>query len=122
MKIRAIDSTGDWVFGQGKASYFTGVAEIIEDIDTALHLFMGEAFWSMKSGVDWWNLIGGKNPSAQQNIILQCRQVIASRWGVTKINSVEVLFTDYRRSLKVTYNIDTLYGTNSSTVSKGFNQ
>jgi hypothetical protein len=122
MKIRAIDEQGDWVFGQSRNSYFTGAAEIIEDIDTALNLFMGEAFWAMDAGVDWWNLIGGKNPQAQQNIIVQCREVIASRWGVTKINSVDVEFSNYRRNLSITYSIETIYGSRNSSISKGFNQ
>jgi hypothetical protein len=120
MRVRAIDSSGDWVFGQGRSSYFNGAKEIMQDIDTALQLFLGEAFWQMDAGVDWWNLIGGKNPQAQQNIILQCRQVIASRWGVTKITSVDATFTDYRRSLSIVYKIDTIYGSQSSSISKGF--
>lgn len=122
MRIRATDSEGDWVFGQGRNSYFGGAAEIIEDINTALQLFMGEAFWQMDAGVDWWNLIGGKQPQAQQNIILQCRQVISSRWGVTKINSVEATFTEYRRSLSIVYSIETIYGSQNSSISQGFNQ
>jgi len=61
-----------------------------------------------------------ENPQAQHNIILQCRQVIASRWGVTKITSVDATFTDYRRSLSIVYKIDTIYGSQSSSISKGF--
>jgi len=121
MKIRALDSNGDWVFGQGKGSYVTGVKAIIEDIDTALHIFMGEIFWQTTFGVDWFNLIGGKAPQVQQNIILQCRQIIASREGVTKINSVTVTFTSYRRNLNIVYDISTVFGAYSNTFVKGFN-
>lgn len=121
MKIRALDSNGDWMFGQGKGSYLAGVEATIEDIDTALHILLGEAFWAMTFGVDWFNLIGGEAPIAQQNIILQCRQVIISRENVTKINSVNVTFTDYRRSLRVVYDISTVFGRYTSTFIKGFN-
>lgn len=122
MKIRAIDKTsGDWVFGQGKGSYRAGIQEIRQDIETALHIYLGECFWRTDFGVDWFNLIGGKAPQVQQNIILQCRQMILSRWGVTKINSITVVFTDYRRTLDLRYDISTVYGAFSNTFSKGFN-
>lgn len=121
MKIRALDSDGDWVFGQGKGSYLVGVDAILQDIDTALHIFLGECFWNMNFGVDWFNLIGAKAPIAQQNIILQCRQMISTRQGVTNINRVDVTFTDYRRSLSIVYDISTIYGQTSNTFVKGFN-
>lgn len=121
MRIRAIDAEGDWVFGQGKGSYLAGVNAIIQDIDTALHIFLGECFWAVDFGVDWFNLIGGKAPQVQQNIILQCRQVISSRQGVTNINSVTVTFANYRRSLSIVYDISTVYGTYRNTFVKGFN-
>lgn len=121
MKIRALDASGDWVFGQGKGSYLVGVEAIIQDIDSALHIFLGECFWTMTFGVDWFNLIGAKAPIAQQNIILQCRQIIASRVGVTKINSVNVEFENFRRKLNITYDISTVYGNQTNTFTKGFN-
>ena len=121
MKIRALDESQDWMFGQGKGSYRTGLSAIIEDIQTALHIYMGECFWQMNFGVDWFNLIGGKAPQAQQNIVLQCRDIINSRWGVTKINSVSVTFYNYRRNLTVNFDISTVYGSIRSTFNKGFN-
>lgn len=121
MKIRALDSNGDWVFGQGRSSYLVGVRALIQDIDTALHIFMGEAFWNTTFGVDWFNLIGGKAPQVQQNIILQCRQIISSRVGVTKINSVTVTFTNYRRTLSIAYDISTVFGLSRNTFVKNFN-
>jgi len=120
MKIRALDVSGDWVFGQGKSSYLTGLAGLVQDIETALHTLFGECFWSVRFGVDWFNLIGGKAPIAQQNIVLQCREVISSRPGVTKINSVTVTFTDYRRTLNVVFDISTIYGNSRTTFTKGF--
>jgi hypothetical protein len=121
MKIRALDASGDWTFGQGKGSYLAGINAVFQDIDTALQILLGEAFWNMSFGVDWFNLIGGEAPIAQQNIILQCRQVIISRVGVTKINSVAVKFENYRRTLHVEYDISTVFGRSTNTFIKGFN-
>lgn len=121
MKIRALDSNGDWVFGQGRGSYFVGLDAIIQDIDTALHIFLGECFWDMTFGVDWFNLIGAKAPIAQENIVLQCRQIISTRIGVSRINFVEVNFVNFRRELNIRYDISTIYGETTNTFTKGFN-
>lgn len=107
MSVRAIDKiNGDWTFGQGRQNYLTGAAEIAQDIGTALKVFLGECFFATDFGVDWWNLIGSKD---RQGIILQCREVIAARPGVTKINRVDAALDSRTRRLVVTYNVSTVY-------------
>jgi hypothetical protein len=107
--FRSLDASGDWVFGGGKSSYCSGNTAIQNDIKTALQIFMGECFWDTSFGVDWWNLLGGKNPSAQASIILQVRTVILGVSGVTQINSVSVSQNSTSRSLSIQYNINTIF-------------
>jgi hypothetical protein len=107
--FRAIDSDGDWIWGRGRSSYFRGNDAIQADIRTALQIFMGEVFWNTQFGVDWWNLIGGRNPSAQAGIILQCRTVILSVDGVAQINSVVPVFDSATRRLNITYSVNTIF-------------
>lgn len=109
MSFRALDSNGDWVFGNGRQSYFVAEDAINADIATALKVFVGECFFALNAGVDWWNLLGGKD---EQGIILGCRKVIASRAGVARINSVTATLDRGSRKLSVTYNIDTIYSRN----------
>lgn len=117
MKIRALDSTGDWQFGQGLASYNTGQNAIVEDIQTRLYSFLNDVFWAMAFGVDWWNLLSSKNPAAQNGIILQTRNMILgapggySSFGVTGINSMEAYENVQTRNLILQYNIRTIYTT-----------
>jgi hypothetical protein len=106
MSFRALTSSGDWTFGNGVQNYLIDEDAINADIATALRLFLGECFFALDSGVDWWNLIGSHD---EQNIILQCRKVIASRAGVARINTVYANLTRSTRQLSVTYNIDTIY-------------
>lgn len=107
MSIRALDPiTGDWSFGQGRQNYLTGESEINEDIATALKVFLGECFFDTSAGVDWWNLIGGRDP---KGIILQCRKVIASRAGVTKITAVNAELDARTRDLRISYNVSTVF-------------
>lgn len=110
--FRAIDADSDWLWGMGRSSYFRNNDAIQADIKTALQIFMGEVFWNTQFGVDWWNLIGGKNPAAQAGIILQTRTVILSCQGVSRINSVTPVFDSVTRRLNLSYNINTIFSQN----------
>lgn len=109
MIFRGIDGNGDWSFGQGKNSYFTKEKAIAANVRTRLLLFLGEVFWRLDAGVDWWNLLGAKNPAAQAGIILQCRTVILGSYGIVRVTSVLPVFKPVTRDLTVTYNTDTIY-------------
>jgi hypothetical protein len=114
MIFRSITPTNDWNFGAGKQSYLKNTDAIAANVKTRLQTFLGECFFALSLGVDWWNLLGSKNPVAQQNIILQCRTIIAGSYGVTRIRSVTPSFTSASRRLTVTYNIDTIYTRNQT--------
>jgi hypothetical protein len=105
--FRAVDVNNDWAFGNGVQSYLTGNAAIQADIKTALLVFLGECFFALQAGVDWINLVGGKNPAAQTGIILQCRAVILNVNGVVSVNSVSPSLVG--RNLSVTYSVNTVF-------------
>lgn len=109
MLFREIAATNDWAFGQGKGSYFTREKAIGANIKTRLLFFLNDCFFAMSTGIDWWNLLGTKNPAALNNILIATRQVIASSEGVVKINSVTVDYNSVARSVTISYNIDSIY-------------
>lgn len=111
MIFRAIDGANDWAFGNGRQSYLTGEAAVAANIKTRLLTFLGECFFALDAGVDWWNLIGAKNPQAQANIILQCREIIIQSEGVVRINSITAVMNPQRK-LTLTFNIDTIFSRN----------
>jgi hypothetical protein len=111
LKFRSLDAAGDWRFGAGLQSYLTEEDAVATDVKTALKVFLGECFWALNAGVDWWNLLGAR-ARAEQNIVLQCRQVISSREGVTKINRVEALLDRSTRRLTISFNVDTVFSRN----------
>lgn len=111
MKIRALDQDGDWSFGAGLQSYLNDEDAIAQDLRTALKVFLGEIFFALDFGVDWWNLLGSRD-NAEQNIVLQCRQMISSRDGVTRINEVQAVLDRDTRGLAVTFNVDTEFTRN----------
>ena len=69
-------------------------------------------FWATDFGIDWWNLLGVKNPAAQAAIILACRLMISESYGVVRINSVDVQLSTATRRVTINYNIDTIYSRN----------
>lgn len=109
MIFRTLDLNGDFTFGHGSRDYSRTDRAISEDIRTALLLFLKDAFWDIDSGIDWWNLLGGKNPAAQNGILLQTRSTILSRYGVVRVNDMSYTMDRSSRALSITYNIDTIY-------------
>lgn len=113
MKIfRGISASNDWQFGQGVGSYFKRDKAIAADLKTALLFFLNDCFFAMTTGIDWWNLLGAKNPTAKNNILLQTRKTILSREGVVRINSVDAIIDSANRRVTINYNIDTIYSRN----------
>lgn len=109
MIFRALSPTGDWQLGQGVQNYLRDEKAIELNIQTRLKSFLGDCFWAIDFGVDWWELLGVKNPSAQAAIVLACRLMIAESYGVVRINSIVASTDRVTRRMTVTYNIDTIY-------------
>ena len=111
MIFRSIDSSGDWNWGQNLNSYFTGQTAIAANVQTRLLFFQNDFFGALNLGVDWWNLLGSTNPSAETGILLQTRQVIATSYGVTGINSIDVATEGPQRTITLTYDLSSIFTT-----------
>ncbi len=109
MTIRNLDASLDWTWGKGRQNYLTDEAAIELNAATRLRSFLNDTFWAMDFGIDWWNLLGQRNPTAQANIVLQARQVIAESFGIVRINSVVAGTDPISRRSVITYNVDTIY-------------
>ena len=112
MIIRALSSTGDWTFGQGKQNYLSSQKAINENIQTRLLEFLNNAFWNMNAGADWPRLLG--TPGTKQELILTCRAVILQSYGVNSVNSIDYVYYGNTRNIILTYNINTIYTSNQS--------
>lgn len=109
MIFRAITGDNDWTFGRGQGSYFTDNNAIAANVRTALQFFLNDCFFAMDAGIDWWNLLGAKNPAAKNNIILRTREVIVKCEGIVRINTVQATVNPNTRALLLQYNVDTTY-------------
>lgn len=104
---RALDGDHDWTFGAGLNDYVANNAEVAQDIDMNLLMFLGDCFFATNVGIDWFNLLGGKNLTA---LNLAINTAILNTTGVTSILQTS-LSLDAQRNLTVDYNVSTVYST-----------
>jgi len=105
MRVRSLDVNGDWNFGKGREDYLLDNNAIVQNLKTRLQSFLGDCFFDIKAGIDWFTLLGSKNQLA---IELAVRAVIFNTEGVTGIisSSVTLLST---RELRIQYTVETVY-------------
>lgn len=108
MITRALDATGDWIFGIGKAAYLSGTAAIMQDIQTRLKSVLGDCFFDLGAGVDWFRLLGGKSQTA---IELQVASVILNTANVTGLVRLAVTVNPTTRNVAISYQVQTTYST-----------
>lgn len=115
MTTRKINNDNDWTFGSGRGNYVSGVDEVAQNIKTRLQSFLGDCFFSLSEGVDWFNLIGSKR-------ILEIRLAVSSTIlntdNVLSMIELDVELSD-SRNLTITYTVNTVYGEISDTVEQG---
>ncbi len=101
MRVRSIDSDNDWLFGKGQNDYKTSTLAIGQSIQTRLQSFLGDCFFALADGLDWFNLIGSKNLI---KLKLDVGTTILNTSGVLKIISVDFNL-DSSRMLTMTYKV-----------------
>lgn len=111
MIVRTIDTIGDWTFGKGKNNYRKDNDAITQNIKTRLLSFLGDCFFDVTAGIDWFTFLGSKNQLA---LNLAISAVILNTEFVTGILQLSVnLNTD--RNFSVSYRVQTTYSTTGDT-------
>ena len=105
MKFRNLDMDGDWCFGKGRNSYLMGDKALMMNIKTRLLEFLNDCFWDMDKGIDWWNLLGGKD---LKSILVDVQRTILRSYQVKRI--VDLQYKLEHRSLKIMISIEFLDG------------
>lgn len=105
MIVRAIDSDNDWQFGKGKNDYKQNLNAVAQNIKTRLQSFLNDCFFDTTAGIDWFNLLGGKNQIA---LNLAINATILNTLNVTGLNQISVTL-DANRVFRVQYNVQTSY-------------
>lgn len=111
MRVRALDTNHDWLFGKGQNDYLQGNAAIAQNINTRLNSFLGNCFFDLGAGIDWFNLLGAKN---QTSLNLSISSIILNTAEVTGLLQLSV-GVNAARQMTVNYRVQTVYSTVSNT-------
>lgn len=106
MRVRALDSEGDWTWGKGQNDYLTGVAAVMQEIRCNVSSFLGDCFFDVEGGIDWFNLLGGKNQLAIE--VAVSTQIINTP-NVTKLVQLSATLNPITRALTLFYQVTTSY-------------
>ena len=107
MIIRALDSNHDWTWGRGRNNYLRMNNAVIQNIDTRLNSFLGDCFFDLEAGIDWFNLLGSTNQLALK---LAISAVIINTENVTALLELSSVIDENRR-ITIQYEVTTVYST-----------
>lgn len=103
MRVRALDSNGDWTFGSGKANYITDKKALNQKVASRIKSFKNDNPLNMDDNIDWIDLLGRKG--TENTILKELERVVRSTDGVTEITKLEVVKTVNRvQSIQLSYN------------------
>lgn len=113
--VRAIDADNDWTFGAGANNYKTGLDALAQNLKTRLQSFLGDCFFDLQAGIDWFNLLGAKD---QTKLLLDISAVILNTDNVNTLVQLSANL-DSSRKLTVTYSVTTNIAPPTITVGGG---
>lgn len=114
--VRALDTDGDWTFGKGRNNYLSGIDAVSQNITTRLKSFLGDCFFDLSAGIDWFNLLGSKE---QLKLNLAVTAVILNTPDVLSINQLSIDLSSNRK-LTITYDAFTNVGGATASASGTF--
>jgi len=112
MIVRALDATHDWQFGKGRNDYKRNLNAVVQNINTRLNSFLGDCFFDMGGGIDWFNLLGAKDQTA---LNLAISAVILNTAYVTGLLQISAN-PDVARRFTVRYAVVTSFSSTASGV------
>lgn len=105
MRVRALDADGDWTYGKGQNNYLTQNRAVGQNIQTRLLSFLGDCFFDLSAGIDWFTYLGGKDQLA---LNLAVSAVILNSQDVTGIRQLSIDLSA-TRVLTISYRVQTTY-------------
>ncbi len=105
MIVRALNVLNDWTYGKGKNNYLKNSKAVAQNIQTRLSSFLGDCYFNIGFGIDWFNLLGSKN---LLGLKLAIASTILNTRGVTGIVELSIEL-DQNRRLSIRYSVNTVY-------------
>lgn len=113
MIVRALDGTGDWTFGAGLNNYKSAQMAIMQNIQTRLSSFIGNCFFDMGAGINWFGFLGGKGSDNATALSLALSAAIVNTSGVQGLQQLSFNIST-SRMFSITYQVQTIYSVTGS--------
>jgi hypothetical protein len=101
--VRALDANGDWTSGAGRLNYLYGTNAIQQNIVRRLYSVLGDCFYSVQDGVNYFFFMGSKDLTGLQ---LALAATILNTPGVSRLNVIQVTLNRNTRLLTIQYNVN----------------
>lgn len=109
IKMRNIDSKGDWCFGNNLQDYGDYKISTMNNIKTRLQSIKYDCFFDLTAGIDWFNILGNRGQFIRDVIEINVRLCIIQSLYVTEIVDLAIINNE-DRTLNITYTINTIFG------------
>ena len=106
MRVRRLDDSGDWTFGQSRANYLSKGEAVLQNVVTRLKSFKYDWFLDYDAEIDWFGILSSRNN--RKTIIKEVERVTLATAGVKTIEQLEVLPKE-KRALEIRLKITTIY-------------
>lgn len=109
--VRALDSNHDWTFGASRGNYLSNIDAVAQNINTRLSSFIGNCFFDMGGGVNWYSFLSGKG---KENVLLLSNAisiVIINTPDVTGLLQLSFNLDTPTRKFNISYQVQTVYST-----------
>lgn len=120
--VRALDQNGDWEFGASLNNYLSNSAALSQSIQTRISSFLGDCFFDLGAGINWFYYLGTPNTALALNlsisrVILNTTLILngVAAPVVTGILEVSSNVNPDNRSFSVSYQIQTIFSTTGNT-------
>lgn len=107
MRVRAIDSNGDWRFGHGLADYKTAHRAIAQNVQTRVKSFSNDWFLDTSANIDWIGLLGQRN--SKDKIVREVARVILETPGIARIDALDVEPDEKQRYISISATLTDIY-------------
>ncbi len=106
MITRALDAAGDWTYGNGQQNYLRAEAAIEQNVVTTVLSWVGDCYYALYFGVDWYNRL---DVGQQQNLVQEIKQVVGNCYGVVGVLSISGNFDGATRFESISCLIATIF-------------
>lgn len=112
--VRALNVNHDWTFGASLSNYKSNIDAVIQNINTRLSSFIGNCFFDMGAGINWYSFLSGKG---NENVLLLSNALsvlIINTEDVTGLLQLSFNLETSSRMFSISYRVQTVYSTTGS--------